>query len=433
MECYSTKDSQHRVPFREAVLRGLAPEKGLYMPAHLPRLPETFWEAFAEMSFPELAFEVCRHLLRGAIDEGALRNITTGAINFEAPLVQLDENVQVLELFHGPTLAFKDFGARFMARLMGHFMEGEERKLTILVATSGDTGGAVASGFWKTPGVEVIILYPSGKVSPLQEKQLTTLGENVEAVEVQGTFDDCQDLVKAAFLDEELNEKYLLSSANSINLARLIPQMLYYFRAYQQLLPADKKVVFCVPSGNFGNLTAGLIAFEMGLPVAKFVAATNVNNVVPQYLETGNFEPRPSAATISNAMDVGNPSNFDRMLELYDHDWGQLRERIAGFYFDDSETQGCIRQVFQTHGYVLDPHTAIGYLAIKAFQERMRDTIGVVLATAHPAKFAHVVEPVIGEAVPIPERLAVLAEREKKAVLLPAGFTAFKRWILERK
>ena len=347
MRLYSTKNRGHYTNLKEAVLRGLPPDNGLYMPERIPALPADVLENLHQLPFVEIAFAVARTLLQGAIPEPDLRKIIGEAVNFPAPLVQFDEEKYVLELFHGPSLAFKDFGARFMAQLMSYFNRGEEQELVILVATSGDTGGAVAAGFYQTPGTRVVILYPSGKVSALQEKQLTTLGHNITALEVDGTFDDCQAMVKKAFLDESLTSRFRLTSANSINISRLIPQSFYYFEAYKQL-PEGSDVVFCVPSGNFGNLTAGLLAQRMGLPVRHFIAATNNNDVVPAYLQTGEYRPRPSRRTLSNAMDVGNPSNFARMKDLY-HDleerstWNSMRASITGYAYNDEQTEGRVR------------------------------------------------------------------------------------------
>jgi threonine synthase len=352
------------------------------------------------------------------------------AINFPAPVVPVEDGVGSLELFHGPSLAFKDFGARFMAETMSYFNRNEDRELTILVATSGDTGGAVAAGFFKTPGIRVIILYPSGKVSPLQEKQLTTLGENVTALEIDGTFDDCQALVKKAFLDPQLSTHLRLSSANSINISRLIPQSFYYFEAYKQVAVHQQPVVFAVPSGNFGNLTAGLLAQRMGLPVAHFIAATNRNDVVPEYLHTGQYQPRPSVRTLSNAMDVGAPSNFARMLDLFGSTWNTMKTAIIGYAYNDEQTAEALKSVYQRTGYLFDPHGAVGYLALQEYQRSHPDTYGVVLETAHPAKFLEDVEQILGEPVAVPERLAALRDSVKVAVPMGTEFGEFKNWLL---
>lgn len=439
MQLYSTNDKSYRVNFKEAIFRGLPPDNGLFMPETIRPLPSSFFAELPEMDFAEIAFRVSRHLIGDEIPAEELRELTAEAINFPAPVVRLDEHKYILELFHGPSLAFKDFGARFMARAMSYFNREENQELIILVATSGDTGGAVAAGFYQTPGIEVVILYPSGKVSALQEKQLTTLGHNVRALEVAGTFDDCQALVKQAFLDEELRNELRLSSANSINIARLIPQSFYYFEAYRQLGAQGDPVVFCIPSGNFGNLTAGLLAHRMGLPVHHFIAATNKNDVVPEYLTTGTYQPRPSVPTMSNAMDVGNPSNFARMLDIYgvlegkynlnEETWQGMREMISGYAFDDAATQVAMREVEGKYGYTLDPHGAVGYLALAAYQEQNPQTRGVVLETAHPSKFKPDVEATLGHGIEVPKRLAELANKEKVATQIATDYAPFKAWL----
>ncbi|MEM9990177.1 MAG: threonine synthase [Bacteroidota bacterium] len=432
MKLYSTNSPDEFVSLKTAVLKGLPDDNGLFMPQHIPSLPEAFINNLDQYSFADIAFEICKTLLANAIPEEDLYQLVKEAVNFPAPVVSLDDSKYVLELFHGPSLAFKDFGARFMAQLMSYFNKGESKELTILVATSGDTGGAVAAGFYKTLGINVIILYPSGKVSALQEKQLTTLGENITALEVDGTFDDCQALVKKAFLDKTLNQHLRLSSANSINIARLIPQSFYYFEAYKQL-PKDKRdAVFCVPSGNFGNLTAGLFAQKMGLPIKNFIAATNANDVVPEYLETGEYIPRPSVQTVSNAMDVGSPSNFARMQNLCST-WNVMKEVISGYACDDELTKKGVREVKDKYDYIIDPHGAVGYNAVKEYQQRHSNTKAVILETAHYSKFVDVVEPVLDEKVPIPERLAKLADKQKVAIQMSKDFEAFKNWLLENR
>lgn len=430
MILYSTKTKEHKVDLKEAVLKGLPPDNGLYMPESIPKLSNSFIENLEKYSFREIAFEVSKTLLQGFIPDADLKNIIENSITFEAPVVELDKSKSVLELFHGPSLAFKDFGARFMAQLMSYFNRGNKKELVILVATSGDTGGAVAAGFYKTKGVKVVILYPSEKVSFLQEKQLTTLGENITAVEIKGTFDDCQALVKQSFLNNELNANIRLSSANSINIARLIPQSFYYFEAYKQVKSKGKDVVFCIPSGNFGNLTAGLLAKEMGLPIHHFIAATNANDVVPEYLETGNYCPRPSVRTISNAMDVGNPSNFVRMLDLYGSTWNNVKKDISGFAFDDKATRDAVKKVFEEYNYTIDPHGAVGYLALKTYQEKNPDTLGIILETAHPSKFLPDMEDILKTDIHVPERLAELKDKPKTAYLMENDFPTFKQWLL---
>ncbi len=434
MRLYSTKSKGHYTSLREAVLRGLPPDNGLYMPEAIPALPSSFLQNLKSYSFQEIAFTVTQTLFQGAIPDTDLRAITDHAVNFDAPVVSLNERQHVLELFHGPSLAFKDFGARFMAQLMSYFNQGESGELVILVATSGDTGGAVAAGFYQTPGTRVVILYPQGKVSDLQEKQLTTLGHNISALEIEGTFDDCQAIVKQAFLDTALTSRIRLTSANSINISRLVPQSFYYFEAYKQLVDTDN-VVFCVPSGNFGNLTAGLLAQRMGLPVQHFVAATNANDVVPVYLETGAYNPRPSQRTLSNAMDVGNPSNFARMKDLY-YDleerstWNNMKASISGYAYSDEATRAAVREVYDRYGYVIDPHGAVGYLALNEYQQARPDTNGVILETAHPAKFLPDVEAILGRKIKVPQRLAELAQRDKRADLLPPSYKEVKAWLL---
>lgn len=442
MNFYSTNDRNHSATLSEAIFRGLPPDNGLYMPERLDPLPDAFFEELPGLSFAEIGFRVSRHLLGDDVPEDELRELVYDAVNFPAPVVRLDERRYVLELFHGPSLAFKDFGARFMSRLMGHFNRGEEKQLVILVATSGDTGGAVAAGFYRTPGIEVVILYPKGKVSALQEKQLTTLGHNIHALEIDGTFDDCQAIVKQAFLDEELRKDIRLSSANSINISRLIPQSFYYFEAYKQLGAAGGPVAFSIPSGNFGNLTAGLLAKRMGLPVARFIAATNRNDVVPEYLREGEYRPRPSVATLSNAMDVGAPSNFARMLNLYGQVNGldphapatheAMARDVVGFAYDDATTEAAVREVADRFGYVIDPHGAVGYLALTEWQASHPDTRGVILETAHPSKFKPDVERILGRSIEVPERLAALAGREKVAEVMGTEYGGVREWLVGR-
>lgn len=414
----------------EAIFKGLPDDNGLFMPAVITELPQEFIANLEDYSFQSIAFEVSRHILRGAIPDADLKSLIEEAINFPAPVVKLDDDTHILELFHGPSMAFKDFGARFMARLMSYFNKGNDKELVILVATSGDTGGAVAAGFYKTPGIKVVILYPSGKVSMIQEKQLTTLGENVVALEVNGTFDDCQALVKQAFLDTELASQIRLSSANSINIARLIPQSFYYFEAFKQVNTHGKPLVFAVPSGNFGNLTAGLFAKRMGLPIHKFIAATNANAIVPQYLQSGKYEPQPSVRTLSNAMDVGNPSNFARMLDLFGSTWNKMAEDIRGYAFDDTTTKTAMVEVFKNHDYILDPHGAVGYLALKEYQKET-NTVGIILETAHPAKFLDDVEDILDRKIDIPHQLLSLIGEEKYAINMNPVFPLFKEWLLK--
>lgn len=433
MNLYSTNNTSSRVSFKEAVFNSMPQDKGLYMPTSIPKLPAEFLNNLANYTLPQIAFEVAKNILQDAIPENDLKALIDDAINFPAPAVKLEENVYVLELFHGPSLAFKDFGARFMSRVMSYFLEAGEKQLDVLVATSGDTGGAVALGFLGVPNTRVTILYPKGKVSPIQELQLTTNGQNIRAVEVDGTFDDCQALVKHAFTDAELNKVYRLTSANSINIARLIPQTFYYFNAYAQLLREGKsKVVFAVPSGNFGNIGAGLLAWKMGLPVEQFIAATNVNDTVPVFLKTGVYEPKPSVATLSNAMDVGNPSNWVRIADMFKDNPGALKELMHGYSYDDKQTVEAIKEAFDKYNYVVCPHTAIAWKALKEWQAQngQPEVAGVFLSTAHPCKFPDVFPANIAAAVKVPEEVTQLEGREKQAVELSKDFASFKQYLL---
>ncbi len=427
MRFYSTNHPDSTVDFGEAVLRSLPADNGLYMPEKITALDDSFWQEWKFLSFGEMAFRVVATLLQGAIPAEDLRVIIDEALDFDAPVVRLDDRHHVLELFHGPTLAFKDFGARFMARIMAWLTRDSDELLTVLVATSGDTGGAVASAFHHVKGTRVVILYPSGKVSGLQEKQLTALGGNITALEIDGSFDDCQHMVKSAFLDPETAATCNLTSANSINITRLIPQMLYYFEAVRQF---DAPPVFVIPSGNFGNLTACLIAIRMGLPVRHLVAATNVNDVVPQYLSTSDYSPRPSIATLSNAMDVGAPSNFARMKELFDNDWKAMTAMITGFAYDDAQTRQAMREVYEKYDYVIDPHGAVGYLASEAWLADHPEDVTVILETAHPSKFPETICEELGDDVlTIPERLACLTDEPKVSIPMAADPGALQAWL----
>ncbi len=439
MKLYSTKNKGQLFSLKEAVLKGLPDDNGLFMPTQIKPLPSSFFENIEKYSFQEIAFIVSKQLIGDNIPDEDLKIIVEKSINFPAPLVQLDETSYVLELFHGPTLAFKDFGARFMAQLMGYFND-KAKELIILVATSGDTGGAVASGFYKTEGIKVVILYPSGKVSHLQEQQLTTLGHNIHAIEVAGSFDDCQAMVKSAFLDKALNKKFKLSSANSINIARLIPQTFYYFEAYKQIKNKALPLVFSIPSGNFGNLTAGLIAKRMGLPVHKFIAATNINEIVPNFLVSGKYEPKSSIPTISNAMDVGNPSNFYRMVDLYftgkDESkvdcstWNNLKDDIIGFSYNNEETRKGIIEIYNQTNYIIDPHGSIAYLAQKDYQHSIKNKVNtVILETAHPSKFIEEVNKIIPTDIEIPERLENLRNKNKKSTKMLANILDLKKYL----
>jgi threonine synthase len=428
MKFYSTTNKNHKVSLRDAVIRGLAPDNGLYMPETIPALSHEFLQTLSSRSFQDISFEVARTLLQGELSEVDLKKIIAHTIQFDAPLVPIEKDIFSLELFHGPTLAFKDFGARFMSQLLAHFAREQEKEIVILVATSGDTGSAVANGFLGVKGTRVIILYPAGKVSEVQEKQFTTLSQNVTALEVNGTFDDCQRLVKEAFQDETLRASLFLTSANSINIARLIPQSFYYFHAFGQIKEKNKPIVFSVPSGNFGNLTAGLIAKRMGLPIHKFIVATNINDVVPAYLKTKIFQPRSSTQTISNAMDVGNPSNFVRMLDLYDNNFDALSKDIMGYAFTDEETLQTMKAVFGSCGYMLDPHGAIGYGGLKRYlSDNSNSCTGVFLETAHPGKFLDVVEGALNQKVKLPYSLSKFLNGKKVTIPISTDFAEFKK------
>lgn len=430
MKFYSTNGKVTPVNFKEAIFKGLPDDNGLFMPERIPQLPSSFFEKLPEMSLPEIGIEVLRPFVDGEIPDADLKNIVSDTLSFDIPLVEIKKSVYALELFHGPTLAFKDVGARFLARALSHFTQKEEKKLTVLVATSGDTGSAVANGFFNVPNIEVIILYPSGKVSGFQEQQMTTLGGNITALEVNGTFDDCQKLVKQAFLDDELRKLRNLTSANSINMARLLPQSVYYFHAWAQLSPEQRKsVTFSVPSGNYGNLSAGLIAQRMGLPIHHFLACSNINDTVPVYLQSGKFEPKPSVSTISNAMDVGNPSNFARMLDLFDHSHTKMAQHITGYAYTDQATRETIRDTFSLTGYVLDPHGAVGYSGIRDHQQSDEETY-ILLETAHPIKFRKTVEEQIHQKISTPKHVT-LTTHSKKSIPFENDFSALRDLLLK--
>ena len=428
MKYYSTRHIAPKATLQEAVIKGLAPDRGLYMPEKINRLPADFFNEIGNLSLTDIAKVVAEKFFGEDIDKEQLNTIAIEALNFDIPLKKLEEGVYVLELFHGPTFAFKDVGARFMSRMLSYFVQEQRlENMKVLVATSGDTGSAVANGFLGVEGIQVFVLYPSGKVSEIQEAQFTTLGQNVVALEIDGTFDDCQALVKSAFMDEELNRKMYLTSANSINIARFLPQSIYYFYAYAQLAkqqPVDN-VVVSVPSGNLGNLAAGLFAKRMGLPVKRFIAANNRNDVFFQYLDTGNYEPRASIQTIANAMDVGAPSNFERILDLYDQSHEAIKQDISGNTYSDVEIKNTIRTVYEKTGYLLDPHGACAYQALK--DEKKPDETGIFLATAHPAKFKETVEECIGSTIEIPQRLSAFMRRKKQSHLLSTDFNLFKK------
>ncbi|WP_054717816.1 threonine synthase [Marinifilum fragile] len=429
MKYFSTNNKELRYSFKEAVVKGLAPDKGLFFPVNIPKLSDQFFNELPNKSLAEIGFEVAKHFVGEDIKEKELKNICEEVFNFPIPLVKVEEGVYGLELFHGPTCAFKDVGARFMSRCLSAFAKESKRELTILVATSGDTGSAVANGFLGVEGVNVIILYPKGKVSHIQEQQLTTMGQNITALEVEGTFDDCQALVKDAFADDELNTKYKLTSANSINIARLLPQSFYYFYAWAQLQEKNKEVIVSVPSGNYGNLTGGLLAKQMGLPIHKFVAAANRNKIVPDYLDSGKYQPKPSVQTISNAMDVGAPSNFSRMMEIYKENYSDVIKDINGAWYSDDETKAVMKEVYERESYILDPHGAVGYMGLNKYLNREKQ-VGIFLETAHPAKFKDIVEKVIEKEVEIPNYLQECLKKEKKCVVIGKEYQVFKNYLL---
>lgn len=430
MQYFSTNHQSPKVDFKQATINGQAPDRGLYFPAHIPFLSKEIIENIASYSNEEIAYQVIKPYVGDTIPEADLRRIVNETINFDIPLVKVTDAIYSLELYHGPTLAFKDIGARFMSRCISYFVKDFSKKVTVLVATSGDTGGAVANGFYDVDGVDVVILYPSGKVSSVQEKQLTTLGKNIHALEVAGTFDDCQQMVKQVFTDEALNEKLFLTSANSINVARWLPQQFYYFFAYKQWSLKNNPPVIAVPSGNFGNICAGILAHVSGLPVKHFIAACNANDIVPNFMQTEKYEPKKAVATISNAMDVGNPSNFIRILEIFQHQFVNLKKVLSSCSISDQETKDTLQKVYQTERYLLDPHGAVGYLALQRYLQNNPVEKGIVLETAHPVKFYDVVEPVIGEVVPIPEPVQQQLLLEKKSTKIAAEVDLLKRFLL---
>lgn len=433
MKLYSTNNKDLRVSFKEALFNSLPGDKGLYMPVEIPVMDPEFIRNLHVFSLPEIAFQVSKTILNRAIPDDDLKSIVSDAINFPAPLVELSDRIHVLELFHGPSLAFKDFGARFMSRVMSYFLREGEKELDVLVATSGDTGGAVALGFLGVPNTRVTILYPKGKVSPIQELQLTTNAQNIRAIEIEGTFDDCQALVKRAFNDPELKERFRLTSANSINISRLIPQTFYYFNALAQLQRQGfKEVVFSVPSGNFGNIAAGLLAWKMGLPVKAFLAATNINDTVPSFLRTGLYKARPSVQTWSNAMDVGDPSNWVRIMDLFHGDTSELKKVLSAYSFTDEETLQAIKQVHQDHGYIMCPHTAIAWLALKQWMNDHPDeeAAGVFLSTAHPCKFPEIFPDYISEKIDVPMQVKELEGKKRLVVSLGKDFESFKAYLM---
>jgi threonine synthase len=422
LKYYSTNKQSPKVDFKEATIKGQAPDGGLYFPESIPLVETSFLDTIEDLSNEEIAFRVIRPYVADSIPEDILFKIVTETINFPIPLVIINDRISSLELFHGPTLAFKDVGARFMSRCLGYFVKDDTRKVTVLVATSGDTGGAVANGFFDVKGVEVVILYPSGKVSPVQEKQLTTLGKNIHALEVLGTFDDCQQMVKQAFTDTELSAKRFLTSANSINIARWLPQQFYYFFAYKQWKDKNNPPVISVPSGNFGNICAGILAMQSGLPVKHFIAACNVNDIVSRYLATQELRPKKAVATLSNAMDVGDPSNFIRVLEIFQHQFPLLKNKLTAYTVSDEETLATIKAVFEKEHYQLDPHGAVGYRALHEYLKDHTSESGIFLETAHPVKFPDAVEKSTGRPIDIPCSLQALLNSEKKSTLIDADY-----------
>lgn len=465
MQYYSLNNASPKVGFKEATIKGQAPDKGLYFPEQIPVLPADLIKNIERYSPEEIALTVIRPYVGDSIPAGELERIVAETINFEFPLVPLTDAISSLELFHGPTLAFKDVGARFMSRCLGHFVRNSDQAVTVLVATSGDTGGAVASGFYGVEGINVVILYPSGKVSSVQELQLTTLGKNISALEVKGSFDDCQQMVKQAFADEELNNRLFLTSANSINVARWLPQQFYYFFAYRQWADKEHPPVISVPSGNFGNICAGLLAHRSGLPVRHFIAACNANDTVPAYLATGHYASRQAIATLSNAMDVGNPSNFVRILELFHKEFQSLSKVLTSYSISDEETRAAIRDIYSKYHYLADPHGAVGYLALARYLSEQRNASqsgsspsdtsqpdtsqphksqpdiskpgaappalkGIFLETAHPVKFYDVVEPIIGQQIPMPPAVQALLGRQKQSKKIDPDFNQLKDFLL---
>jgi threonine synthase len=430
MNFYSLNQKAANVSFKDAVIKGIAPDRGLYFPEKITPLAKDFFDKIERLSNIEIAFMAIRQFVQEDIDDEKLKEILTEVLDFDFPLVPITDHIATLELFHGPTLAFKDVGARFMARCLGHFSENNTSEITVLVATSGDTGGAVANGFLGVKGVQVVILYPSGKVSDIQEKQLTTLGKNIIALEVTGTFDDCQKMVKTAFLDEEITKHKQLTSANSINVARWLPQLFYFLFAYKEIKSKGKEIVFSIPSGNFGNICAGMVAQQLGMPVKHFIAATNVNDVVSRFMQTDVYEPQPSVATISNAMDVGDPSNFVRIRHIYNNDIKTLSEYLSSYSFTDEQTKDAMLELYNEYNYIADPHGAIGYLGLKKYQGQNSNTYGIFLETAHPVKFLDIVEDTIKENIEIPEKIFKQMKKKKKSIKI-SSYDELKEFLLQ--
>jgi len=430
LKFYSLNNSAPQVSFDTAVINGIAPDKGLYFPEKINPLPSSFFENIENFSNEEIAFKAIQQFVEGIVPDDVLKDILKEVLDFDFPVVEITQNIATLELFHGPTMAFKDVGARFMAQCLGYFSRSTKNEVTVLVATSGDTGGAVANGFLGVAGVNVVILYPSGKVSDIQERQLTTLGKNITALEVDGTFDDCQAMVKNAFLDKELLDNMKLTSANSINVARWLPQLFYFLFAYKQAKSKGKEIVFSVPSGNFGNICAGLVAQRLGMPVKHFVASTNVNDTVPQFMLTKEYTPKPSTATISNAMDVGDPSNFIRIRHLFQDNFKALKENLSSYPFDDNQTKEALKEIYNINGYIADPHGAVGYLGLKKYQETHPDTYGIFLETAHPVKFLDIVEETLNEKLEIPTQIEKVLGKTKKSIKI-STYEGLKDFLLK--
>lgn len=433
MKYYNLKDHSEKIDFKGATIKGQGKEKGLFFPENIPQFDEEFVQNIDQYSNEEIAYRCMKDFVGDEIPSEILKEIVEETVSFDIPLVKINEQISILELFHGPTLAFKDIGARFMSRCLSYFLKDEQKKVTVLVATSGDTGGAVAHGFYKIPQIDVVILYPKNRVSPVQEKQLTALGENILALEVNGSFDDCQNLVKQAFSDEEINNQLFLTSANSINVARWLPQQIYYLIALKQWKQYHKEhPIICVPSGNFGNICAGLLAYFRGLPASHFIAACNANHVIPDYFATQNYQPQKAVATLSNAMDVGDPSNFVRILELFGHQFETLQNKISAYSIDDDQTMSTITKVYEKYRYILEPHSAVAFAAMEQYLQENTEQKGFILGTAHPVKFPDAVEKAIHTQIEIPESLNELMKKEKKTVEINSDFEELRRFLLHK-
>lgn len=431
MKYYNLKDSEEKADFKTATIKGQGKEKGLFFPENIPLLEKEFIRNLNQYADEEIAYQCMKDFVDDEIPQEILRKIAAETVDFEIPLKKINDQISILELFHGPTLAFKDIGARFMSRCLSYFLKDRSQKVTVLVATSGDTGGAVAHGFYNLPGIDVVILYPKNRVSPVQEKQLTALNKNIFALEVNGSFDDCQSLVKQAFSDKEINNRLFLTSANSINIARWLPQQIYYILALKQWFQHENEApVISVPSGNFGNICAGLLAYFRGLPVQHFIAACNENRVIPDYLKTQNFKPKDTVPTLSNAMDVGNPSNFVRILELFGHQFETLENTISGYSIDDPATLATIAEVYRKYGYILDPHSAVAFASLEQYLQENPGKKGFILGTAHPVKFPDAVEKATHTKIEIPESLDILMKKNKKTIEINSDFEELKRFLL---